>query len=171
MEEYLPEFRRYYKAKAAYLGYEGGLPWYELYAPVGKGGDKKYSVEECRDYLVSSFGEIDGDIAGVMKDAFDNRWIDFFPREGKVGGAFDCGLSCEGVSRVLTNYQGTFSDVVTLAHELGHAFHDRCVFSQRPLNQDYTMPVAETASTFNEILVKNKAVKEEIDLFCELIGR
>ncbi|MBP5306370.1 MAG: peptidase M3, partial [Lachnospiraceae bacterium] len=80
-----------------------------------------------------------------------NEWIDFYPRDGKVGGAFDAGLGNEiKQSRVLTNYDGSFSSVDTLAHELGHAFHDRQLANEATLNQDYPMPIAETASTFNE---------------------
>lgn len=99
----------------------------------------------------------------MVKSAFDNAWIDFYPREGKVGGAFDCGVPSAKQSRVLTNFDGSFSDVVTLAHELGHSFHDRQVFKNSILNQDYSMPVAETASTFNEVLVMSTAIKEAVD--------
>ena len=99
----------------------------------------------------------------MVKSAFDDAWIDFYPREGKVGGAFDCGVPSAKQSRVLTNFDGSFSDVVTLAHELGHSFHDRQVFKNSILNQDYSMPVAETASTFNEVLVMSTAIKEAVD--------
>ena len=87
----------------------------------------------------------------------------FYPRDGKVGGAFDCGVPSAKMSRVLTNFDGAFSDIVTLAHELGHSFHDRQVFSHSILNQDYSMPVAETASTFNEVLVMNEAISKASD--------
>ena len=159
MEEYMPVFRKYLKAKAKALGHKGGLPWYDLFAPMGK-SEKTYTVEEARDYLLAIFAKFDARLYNLVKEAFDNSWIDFYPREGKVGGAFDCGVPSAKVSRVLTNFDGSFSDVVTLAHELGHSFHDRQVFSHSVLCQDYSMPVAETASTFNEILVMNTAIKE-----------
>ena len=159
MQEYMPAFRKYLKAKAKALGHEGGLPWYDLFAPMGK-SDKKYTTEEARDYLLSIFAKFDTELHDMVKEAFDNAWIDFYPREGKVGGAFDCAVHSAGQSRVLTNFDGSFSDIVTLAHELGHSFHDRQVYKNSPLNRDYSMPVAETASTFNEVLVMNTAIAE-----------
>lgn len=162
MEEYMPAFRKYLKAKAAALGHEGGLPWYDLFAPMGK-NDKTYTVEEARDYLLGIFKNFDSELHGMVNTAFDSGWIDFYPREGKVGGAFDCGVPSAKESRVLTNFDGSFSDIVTLAHELGHSFHDRQVFNNSLLNQDYSMPVAETASTFNEVLVMNEAISAATD--------
>ena len=162
MNEYMPAFRKYLRAKAKALGHEGGLPWYDLFAPMGK-CDKKYTTEEARDYLLNIFAKFDTELHDMVKEAFDNAWIDFFPREGKVGGAFDCAVHCAGQSRVLTNFDGSFSDIVTLAHELGHSFHDRQVYKNSPLNREYSMPVAETASTFNEVLVMNTAISECTD--------
>ena len=162
MQEYMPVFRKYLRAKAKALGHEGGLPWYDLFAPMGK-SDKKYTTEDARNYLLNIFGKFDSELHDMVKEAFDNSWIDFFPREGKVGGAFDCAVHSAGQSRVLTNFDGSFSDIVTLAHELGHSFHDRQVYKNSPLNREYSMPVAETASTFNEVLVMNTAISECTD--------
>ena len=162
MQEYLPAFRKYLKAKAKALGHEGSLPFYDLFAPMGK-NDKVYSVDDAKNYLLGIFGQFDSDLHDMIKCAFENGWIDFFPREGKVGGAFDCGVPSAKQSRVLTNFDGSFSDVVTLAHELGHSFHDRQVFSHSVLNQGYSMPVAETASTFNEVLVMETAIAAATD--------
>ena len=162
MQEYLPSFRKYLKAKAKALGHEGSLPFYDLFAPMGK-NDKVYSVEDAKNYLLGIFGQFDSELHDMVKCAFENGWIDFFPREGKVGGAFDCGVPSAKESRVLTNFDGSFSDVVTLAHELGHSFHDRQVFSHSVLNQGYSMPVAETASTFNEVLVMETAIAAATD--------
>ena len=162
MDEYLPAFRKYMKAKAKALGHKGSLPFYDLFAPMGK-SDKVYSVEDAKNYLLGIFSKFDTELHDMVKFAFENEWIDFFPREGKVGGAFDCGVPSAKQSRVLTNFDGSFSDVVTLAHELGHSFHDRQVFSHSVINQDYSMPVAETASTFNEVLVMETAIAEATD--------
>ncbi len=159
MKEYMPVFRKYLRAKAKALGHEGGLPFYDLFAPLGK-SESNYTTEYARDYLLNIFGKFDSELHDMVKDAFDNSWIDFFPREGKVGGAFDCAVHSAGQSRVLTNFDGSFSDIVTLAHELGHSFHDRQVYKNSPLNREYSMPVAETASTFNEVLVMNTAIAE-----------
>ena len=162
MDEYLPAFRKYLLAKAKALGHEGALPFYDLFAPMGK-SDKTFTVEDAKNYLLGIFGKFDSELHDMVKCAFENQWIDFFPREGKVGGAFDCGVPAIKESRVLTNFDGTLSDVVTLAHELGHSFHDRQVFSHSVLNQDYSMPVAETASTFNEVLVMETAIASATD--------
>jgi pepF/M3 family oligoendopeptidase len=157
MEEYLPVFRKYLRAKAKALGHEGGLPFYDLFAPMGK-TDRVFTVEDAKEYLLAIFSDFDAELAEMVKTAFEECWIDFYPREGKVGGAFDCGVPSAKQSRVLTNFDGSHSDVVTLAHELGHSFHDRQVFKNSPLNQDYSMPLAETASTFNEVLVTSCAL-------------
>lgn len=149
IEEYLPVFRKYLRKKAELLGYQNGLPWYELFAPLGK-SDKTYTIEEARDYLVECFRTFTPDMAEMMKEAFDNAWIDFYPKKGKRGGAFCMSVSERKQSRILTNFDGYFGSVGTLAHELGHAYHNRQLEGERPLNQNYPMPVAETASTFNE---------------------
>ena len=162
MDEYLPAFRKYLLAKSKALGHEGALPFYDLFAPMGK-SDKTYTVEDAKEYLLNIFGKFDSELHDMVKSAFENEWIDFFPREGKVGGAFDCGVPSAKESRVLTNFDGSFSDVVTLAHELGHSFHDRQVFAHSVLNQGYSMPVAETASTFNEVLVMETAIASATD--------
>ena len=158
MDEYLPKFWQYLKAKAKVLGHENGLPWYDLFAPMGE-SSTLFTTEEARDYLVKQFSTFDQELTDMVATAFDDAWIDFFPRDGKRGGAFCSNVRKIGQSRILTNYDGMFTDVVTLAHELGHAFHNQCVRDHRPLNQGYSMPVAETASTFNECVVMNAAIK------------
>ena len=157
MDEYLPKFWQYLKAKAKALGYENGLPWYDLFAPMGD-SSATFTPEEARDYLVRQFSTFDDELTEMVAKAFDEEWIDFYPRSGKRGGAFCSNVRAIGESRILTNFDGMFTDVVTLAHELGHAFHNQCVRDHRPLNQGYSMPVAETASTFNECVVMNAAI-------------
>lgn len=162
IDQKLPMFRRYLKAKAHALGYENGLPWYDLFAPMGK-SSTRFTTQDARDYLVELFSHFDDELSGMVARAFDEEWIDFYPRSGKAGGAFCSGVSCIGQSRILTNFDGTLGDVVTLAHELGHAFHNQCIADHRPLNHDYSMPVAETASTFNECVVMNHAIAQAAD--------
>lgn len=159
IDQKLPMFRRYLKAKAHALGHENGLPWYDLFAPMGK-SSTRFTTQDARDYLVELFSHFDDELSGMVARAFDEEWIDFYPRSGKAGGAFCSGVSCIGQSRILTNFDGTLGDVVTLAHELGHAFHNQCIADHRPLNHDYSMPVAETASTFNECVVMNHAIAQ-----------
>ena len=162
MEEYLPKFWQYLKAKAKALGYEKGLPWYELFAPMGK-STTKFTTQQAKDFLVEQFAGFNPEEADMIARAFDEEWIDFYPREGKSGGAFCAGVECIGQSRILTNYDGAFGDVVTLAHELGHAYHNHCIREHRPLNHDYSMPLAETASTFNECVVMASAIGKAAD--------
>ncbi len=162
MDEYLPKFWQYQKAKGKALGHENGLPWYDMFAPMGN-ATEKYTTQDAKDLLVELFTTFDGELAEMVAKAFDEEWIDFYPRDGKSGGAFCAGVECLGESRILTNFDGQFTDVVTLAHELGHAFHNQCIRSHRPLNNDYSMPVAETASTFNECVVMAAAIKAAKD--------
>ena len=162
IDEYAPKFWQYLKTKAKALGHENGLPWYDLFAPMGK-SSTKFTAEAARDYLVEQFSGFDQELADMVARAFDEEWIDFYPRDGKVGGAFCAGVESRKESRILTNFDGMFGDVVTLAHELGHAFHNQCIFCHRPLNQDYSMPVAETASTFNECVVMASAINKAAD--------
>ena len=157
MTEYMPQFWRYLRLKAEKLGYADGLPWYELFAPLGK-STKRYTTEEARDYLITVFSSFSPDMAEMMKRAFAEDWIDFYPRNGKVGGAFCEALNSKKEFRVLTNFSGSFSDLVTLAHELGHGYHDFMVHANEPLNMEYSMPVAETASTFNENVITGYAI-------------
>jgi len=159
MEEYSPKFWQYLKAKAKALGHENGLPWYDLFAPMGT-SSTKFTAESAREYLVSLFAEFDSELSEMVARAFDEEWIDFYPRDGKAGGAFCADVNCLHQSRILTNFDGMFGDVVTLAHELGHAFHNQCIFHHRPLNQGYSMPLAETASTFNECVVMGSAISK-----------
>lgn len=162
MDEYLPKFWQYLKVKGKALGHENGLPWYDLFAPMGN-ASTKFTTQDAKDFLVNLFSGFDSELAQMVETAFDNAWIDFFPRDGKAGGAFCSGIECLGESRILTNFDGMFTDVVTLAHELGHAFHNQCIREHRPLNKDYSMPVAETASTFNECVVMAAAIKAAKD--------
>ena len=162
IDEYLPKFWQYLKVKAKVLGHEGGLPWYDLFAPMGA-SSTKFTTESARDFLVELFRGFNPEEADMIAEAFDNAWIDFYPRDGKSGGAFCAGIESLGESRILTNFCGTFSDVVTLAHELGHAYHNLCIRNHQPLNRDYSMPVAETASTFNECVVMAAAIEKAAD--------
>ena len=162
MDEYAPKFWQYLKAKGRKLGHENGLPWYDLFAPMGK-SSTKFTAESAREYLVKLFAEFDSELSEMIARAFDEAWIDFYPRDGKAGGAFCADVNHLKQSRILTNFDGMFGDVVTLAHELGHAFHNQCIFDHRPLNQGYSMPLAETASTFNECVVMASAIAKAAD--------
>lgn len=170
MREAMPAFRRYLRHKAKLLGYENGLPWYEILAPMGKTGSEAFTVEDSHKYLVEHFSSFAPDLAEMVDQAYKEEWIDFYPRAGKRGGAFCSNLPFVGQSRILTNFSGSFGSVVTLAHELGHAYHGQQIQSHRPLNTGYTMPVAETASNFNELIIVNDAIaKSEGEAKIQLI--
>ncbi len=158
IKESLPMFRKFYKKKAKMLGHDK-LPFYDLFAPVGE-FDKQYTYEEAREYIVKNFKTFSDELADFADNAFENNWIDAKPREGKRGGAFCENIHAVKQSRILSNFTGKFDDVVTLAHELGHAYHDYCLKDEKYLNSTYPMPIAETASIFCETIVKKAAMKE-----------
>ena len=159
IKESLPVFRKYLKRKAELLGHKDGLPFYDLYAPVIE-KEMKFTFEEGRDFILKNFRSFSDNLADFAKKAFDNNWIDVYPKEGKVGGAFCESIKKIGESRILLNYGNSFSDVVTMAHELGHGFHGECLNSETALNSEYPMTLAETASNFCEIIIKKSAVKD-----------
>ena len=160
MREAMPKFRAYLKHKAKLLGHENGLPWYDILAPIGHADGTSYTAEQAHAYLVEHFESFAPDLAQMTDTAFREEWIDFHPRAGKVGGAFCMNLPFLHQSRILTNFSGSFGSVVTLAHELGHAYHGLQIQSHRPMNTGYSMPVAETASNFNELIIVNDAIRK-----------
>lgn len=162
IREYLPQFRAYLKHKAVLLGHENGLPFYDLFAPIGE-SSRRFTIEESKEFLLENFKGFSEDLAQMTKEAYENNYIDFLPRKGKVGGAFCSNLPFIKQSRILTNFSGSLSDVVTIAHELGHAYHGLHIENHRVLNQEYSMPVAETASTFNENIVMNTVIRQASD--------
>jgi len=158
IREALPEVREYFKAKGRLLGHENGLPFYDLFAPVGQ-STRTYTVEEARALLLDLFGKFCPEMGEMMRTAFDEGWIDMYPRAGKSGGAFCSGYYAKNISRVMTNFAGSASDVSTLAHELGHAFNNRMLHHKPIMMTETPMPLAETASTFNETLLISQLLK------------
>ena len=161
MEDSFPMFRRYFTHKAKLLGKEK-LAWWDLFAPMGK-TDRVYSWEEACDFIVSNFNNFSPELGAFAKRAFDNNWIDAEQREGKRGGAFCMGLDGVKESRILSNFDGSFDQVSTLAHELGHAFHNECAWQagKTPIQQNTPMTLAETASIMCETIA-TEAVLEQV---------
>ncbi len=159
IEDYLPIFRTYLKKKAKLLGYDHGLPWYEIYATLGE-CDFNFSIEECNEYILKHFKSVSDNLYQIVKRAFKENWIDYPTRKGKQPGAFCENLGWIKQSRMITNYNNTLSDIVTVAHELGHAFHGMMIENQPILNREYCMPLAETASTFNENIIYNALAED-----------
>lgn len=205
IEESLPQWRKYLKAKAEYLKNhnatastncvkEKGLAFYDLFAPLdgntSSDGNtntagqtetgcntntsdstnnraaseesllsKNWTFEEARDYIVKEFTSFSPVMGDFAKNAFDKNWIDARVHPGKVGGAYCQDFYVQKESRVLSNFTGAFSDIITLAHELGHAFHFFCIKDKDYRNANYPMTLAETASTFAETIVKQDILK------------
>ncbi|MHB8192681.1 MAG: M3 family oligoendopeptidase [Bellilinea sp.] len=163
MRESLPMFRRYFQAKARKLGKEK-LAWWDLFAPGGK-TSRTYTYEEARAFVLDNFAKFSPDLSDFARRAFDSGWIDAEQRSGKRGGAF-C-MSVPGVkeSRVLLSFDGSLDVVSTLAHELGHAFHNDCMFKagRTELQRTTPMTMAETASIMCETIVVEAVMEQAKD--------
>lgn len=163
MKDSFPMFRRYFKHKAKLLGKEK-LAWWDLFAPMGR-TDKVYSWDEACDFIVTNFNKFSPELGAFAKRAFDRNWIDAEQREGKRGGAFCMGVEGVKESRILSNFDGSFDQVSTLAHELGHAFHNECAWQagKTPIQQNTPMTLAETASIMCETIVTEAVLKQATD--------
>ncbi|NLB19769.1 MAG: M3 family oligoendopeptidase [Clostridium sp.] len=162
IKESLPVFRTYLQRKAELLGHKNGLPFYDLFAPMGE-SKLHFTYEEAMDFVVKNFNTFSDKLGSFAQNAYEKNWIDVEPREGKRGGAFCSGLHSIGESRVMANFDGSFSNMTTLAHELGHGYHGFMLKEESILNSNYPMPIAETASIFCETIVVNAALKEMDD--------
>ena len=162
IKESLPMFRKYLKRKAQLLGHEKGLPFYDLFAPMGE-SQLHFTYEEAMDYIVKNFNTFSSRLGDYARNAYEKNWMDVEPRDGKRGGAFCSNLHAIGESRVMANFDGSFSNMTTLAHELGHGYHGFNLKDESILNSSYPMPIAETASIFCETIVVNAALKEMDD--------
>ncbi len=158
MRQSFPMFRRYFQRKAQRLGKER-LAWWDLFAPLGKDG-RCYSFDQARQFIETQFEVFSPRLAGLARRAFVERWIDAEPRNGKVSGAFCMEVPLLEQSRVLANFDGTFDQLLTLAHELGHAFHNECQVGLTMMQRRTPMTLAETASIFNESLILEAALKD-----------
>ena len=148
--ESFPDFYRFINAKANVIGKER-LAWYDFAAPVGESG-RSWNWDETASFIVEQFGTYSDKLANLASRAFLERWIDAEPREGKRGGGF-CMRVQYDESRIFVNFTKTFQAVTTVAHELGHAFHNLNLANRTPLQRRTPMALAETASTFCETIV------------------
>jgi pepF/M3 family oligoendopeptidase len=158
IREAFPVFRRYLKRKAHRLGHEQ-LAWWDLFAPL-ESAQKHFTWREARDFIVRHFRCFSTELGEFAAAAFDHRWIDALPRDGKRGGAYCMSVLGIEESRILANFDGSFDQVFTLAHELGHAFHNQCQRGLPALQRGAPSTLAETASTFCETLVAEAALAE-----------
>ena len=148
-----PDFRRYLQAKATLLGHASAqLPWWDLFAPVGDPALAEVTWDEATTEVLRAFGSFSPMLSGLAERAFEDRWVDAGSRDGKRGGAF-CMQVRGGESRVMMNFAGTFDSVSTLAHELGHAYHNANLADRTPMQRQTPMALAETASIFCETIL------------------
>ena len=151
LEDSREMFREYLRTKAKLMGVEK-LEFYDLFAPVGS-ASREYSFQEGAELVYNAYNSFSPEAGAFIRNAIDNNWIDAEPRKGKRGGAYDTSFPLVGQSRVFMNYDGSYDSISTLAHELGHAYHDSMV-KDLPVSQaDYPMTLAETASIFGENLL------------------
>ncbi|TYS66231.1 MULTISPECIES: M3 family oligoendopeptidase [Bacillus] len=148
---------KFLNRKASLLGLEK-LSWYDLDAPLGS-TETKVPYQEGAEFILDHFSKFGGEMTSFSKMAFENKWIEAEDRPGKRPGGFHTYFPESSQSRIFMTYSGTPSNVSTLAHELGHGFHTYAMKDLHPLNRNYSMNVAETASTFAEMIVADAAVK------------
>ncbi len=153
--ESFPDFRRYLRAKARVLGLSQ-LAWYDLCAPVG-GEGKVWTFNDARAFIVEQFGAYSQRLSDFAARAFNEQWIDAEPRAGKVDGAY-CTWLRGDESRVFANFKAAFGGVSTLAHELGHAYHNLNLAHRTALQRSTPMTLAETASIFCETIISQAAL-------------
>jgi pepF/M3 family oligoendopeptidase len=161
MHDSFPTFRRYFQAKAVLLGKEA-LAWWDLFAPVGS-SEKRYSYAEAQDFILEQFGTFSDHLVSLSRRAFDHNWIDAEPRDGKRGGAFCMAVPAVEESRILCNFDGSLDQVSTVAHELGHAYHNECQVGKEPLQRRTPMTLAETASILNQTIITDALLAQATD--------
>lgn len=152
-----PVFRKYLRAKGEAIGHSSGLPFYDIFAPMG--ADRDWIWDQATEFVEEGFRSYSDKLGDFARRSFDENWHDVPPRKGKRDGAF-----CSGVrgdeSRMLHNYKESFKSVSTLAHELGHAYHNVCLKDRTSMQKSTPMTLAETASIFCETIIKRRALKE-----------
>lgn len=163
MVDSLPTFHTYFLKKADRLG-KAQLDWWDLFAPDST-SNKTFTWSETKDFILTHFGSFSPELSNFAKRAFDNNWVDAEQRDGKRGGAFCMGIPGKKESRILCNFDGSLDQVGTIAHELGHAFHNECAYNanKTEFQQDTPMTLAETASIMCETIVTEALLKETTD--------
>lgn len=156
----LATFHRYLNLRRRMLGVDT-LHYYDLYAPLVEQVDLSYTVEEAIEHILKSLKPLGEDYIAVAKRAFNERWIDMYPNEGKRSGAYSNGSVYDVHPYILMNYNGKYNDVSTLTHELGHTMHSYLTNKKQHFaNANYSIFVAEVASTFNEELLNDYMLKQ-----------
>jgi oligoendopeptidase F len=157
-----PIFQRYFKLKARWIGMDR-LRRYDIYAPIAARSDKHYPFEQAARMVLDSFQEFDPEIAGMAQRVFAQNHLDSEIRKGKRNGAFCSTVDPKITPWVLLNYQSRAEDVATMAHELGHAIHSMLASEHSLFTFHSSLPLAETASTFGEMILVDRLLREETD--------
>ncbi|MDH5826706.1 oligoendopeptidase F [Sphingobacterium faecium] len=156
----LNTFHRYLNLRKRMMGVDT-LHYYDLYAPLVDKVDLSYTVEEAEENILQSLKPLGDDYIAVSKKAFEERWIDMYPNEGKRSGAYSNGSAYDVHPYILMNYNGKYNDMSTLTHELGHTMHSYLTNKKQHFaNADYSIFVAEVASTLNEELLNDYMLKQ-----------
>ena len=160
VNQHLPTFHRYLKLRRKVMKLPDELHYYDLYAPLVSSVELRYTPEEAQSHVVTAMRPLGADYTGVLERGFRDRWVDWYPTEGKVSGAYSNGGAYDVHPYILLNYLGQYNDVSTLAHELGHTMHSYYSNQRQPYpTASYTTFVAEVASTFNEALLVDHMLK------------
>ena len=164
VNQHLTSFHRYLRLRRRMLGLSDNLRYCDLYAPLVASVDLRYTADEAVDHVVASAAPLGTDYTSVLRRAFDERWIDMYPTEGKRSGAYSNGGVYDVHPYILMNYLGQYNDVSTLAHELGHTMQSYYSNLMQPYPlADYPIFVAEVASTFNEALLNDYMLRRISD--------
>jgi oligoendopeptidase F len=161
VNRHLPTFHRYLRLRKRMMGITDDLHYYDLYAPLVSSVDLRYTPEEAQKHVIAAMTPLGTDYTTTLQRAFKERWLDWYPTEGKRSGAYSNGGAYDVHPYMLLNYLGQYNDVSTLAHELGHTMHSYYSNQTQPFaTANYATFVAEVASTFNEALLIDHMLKQ-----------
>ena len=165
VQSHLPTFHRYLRLRKRMMDISDALHYYDLYAPLVASVNLRYTPDEAQQLVMTASRPLGGEYVSVLQRAFNERWLDWHPIEGKKSGAYSNGGAYDVHPYILLNYQGQYNDVSTLAHELGHTMHSYYSNKTQPYPlADYPIFVAEVASTFNEALLIDYMLREIKDV-------
>ncbi|MBE6121358.1 MAG: oligoendopeptidase F [Erysipelotrichaceae bacterium] len=161
VHKYMPLMYRYVSLRKRLLGVED-IHYYDVYAPLVKGSDRRYTYEEAKQMVLDAVAPLGEDYVETVRNGMNTGWIDVYPNKGKSGGAFSSG-TYDSNPYIMTNFTGTLDSVSTIAHEMGHSMHTFSSKQQPPQYAGYTLFVAEVASTVNENLLADQLLEKTED--------
>lgn len=175
IKKYLPSIQKGISHKAKLLGYDSTLPFYDLFAPLGK-IEKSYTFDETKSIILNNLKELGDDINSVAKRVFNENWIDSEPRANKRGGGFSVNLHAIKESRILFNFAGTADNILQLSHEVGHVYHYSCLNKEAAINSNCSLAVMEAAAIFTENFLQRKMLqtcspKEKLNMLNGILMR